>query len=382
MPRFVIAPDSFKESLTAMQACHAMQRGICSVMPQAEYICIPMADGGAGTLDALMQVCKLEKIACQVQGPLPEQQIDSYFALTDAGKTAIIEMAKANGIALLKPEQRNPMLTSTYGTGQMLLHALDLGVDKVIIALGGSVTNDGGSGLAQALGVGFYDKAGQLLHVCGGNLDQIDDIDMTHLDARLRQIEIIIASDVTNPLCGSTGASYIFGPQKGATPAMVEQLDANLAHYARKVSEVVGKDVAGQRGAGAAGGLAFALMAFCGAHMQSGAEFVIQQTGLAQHMQQANYVLTGEGKIDAQTHLGKTPYAVARLAQQFNIPVIAFAGVVGDGIEDLYTQGFHDIVSINPHGITQEQAMQNAALYLEQATAKWLSIAHQEFLLK
>ncbi len=382
MPRFVIAPDSFKESLSAHDACQAIERGILAMLPTAECRCIAMADGGEGTLDAIMNAIESKKIATQVQGPMPEQQIDTYFALVDQGQTAIIEMAKANGIELLQPEQRNPMLTSTYGTGQMLQHALNLGVKRIVVTLGGSVTNDGGSGFAQALGVRFYNALGQELNVCGGNLDQIADLDLTHLDARLKDIEIIIASDVSNPLCGNTGASYIFGPQKGATPAMVEQLDANLAHYAGKVSEVIGQDVAGQQGAGAAGGLGFALMAFCGAHMQSGAAFVIEQTGLAQHIEWADYVITGEGKIDAQTAFGKTPFAVAQLAKQFNKPVIAFAGIVGEDIETLYPQGFDDIGCINPKGISQEQAIKNAALYLEQATAKWLSVADQKFLLK
>ncbi len=372
MATFVLAPDSFKESLTALEACQAMQRGILAVEPEASCIAVPMADGGEGTLEALLYACQGEKVACRVQGPLPSQSISIYFAVIDAGKTAVIEMAKANGIDLLSPEQRNPMLTSTYGTGQMLLQALDLGVSQVILGLGGSVTNDGGSGLAQALGARFYDQEGKVLAVCGGNLNQIAHIDLSQLDARLKQTEIVIASDVNNPLYGANGAAHIFAPQKGADAAMVQQLDANLQHYAARVKQVVARDFSKHAGAGAAGGLGFSLMAFCGATMQSGAELVIAQTDLERKIQSADYVLTGEGKIDAQTHLGKTPYAVAQVAHRLNKPVIAFAGVVGDDVQALYTQGFSQIININPPNINPTQAMQNAAQHLEHATTAWL----------
>lgn len=372
MATFVLAPDSFKESLTALEACQAMQRGILAVEPEASCIAVPMADGGEGTLEALLYACQGKKVACQVQGPLPSQSIRTYFAVIDAGKTAVIEMAKANGIDLLSPEQRNPLLTSTYGTGQMLLQALDLGVSQVILGLGGSVTNDGGSGLAQALGARFYDQEGEALAVCGGNLNQIAHIDLSQLDARLKQTKIVIASDVNNPLYGANGAAHIFAPQKGADTAMVQQLDANLQHYAARVKQVVGGDFSKHAGAGAAGGLGFGLMAFCGATMQSGAELVIAQTDLDRKIQSADYVLTGEGKIDGQTHLGKTPFAVAQVAQRFNKPVIAFAGVLGDDIQALYTQGFSQIININPPNINPTQAMQNAAQHLEYATTVWL----------
>ena len=372
MPNFVLAPDSFKESMTALEACQAMQRAILAYDSNATCIITPMADGGEGTLDALLYACQGEKIACQVQGPLATQTIQTYFALLDAGQIAVIEMAKANGIDLLKPEQRNPLLTSTYGTGQMLQQALNLGVKKVILGLGGSVTNDGGSGLAQALGVQFLDQHQQKIEVCGGNLDQVHRIDISQLDERMRQVEIVIASDVNNPLCGEKGASAIFGPQKGATAEMVSALDNNLAHYAKRVHEVVGKDFSKHAGAGAAGGLGFALMAFCGATMQSGAELVIEQHDLMTKTQQADYVLTGEGKIDGQTALGKTPFAVAQVAKRLNKPVIAFAGVVGEDIQALYTQGFSQIIGINPKGISQRQAMQHASHYLEHATFAWL----------
>ncbi|MEK5754929.1 glycerate kinase [Acinetobacter variabilis] len=370
MKTFVLAPDSFKESMTAEQACQAMQRGILQVFPDANCITVPMADGGEGTVDALISSLKGERVTCQVTGPLASQSIETYFGLVDAGQIAVIEMAKANGIHLLASSQRNPMLTSTYGTGEMIKQALDLGVKKIIIGLGGSVTNDGGAGMAQALGVRFLNIAGESIQVCSGNLDQIDQIDFSHLDARLKNTEILIASDVNNPLCGPNGASAIFGPQKGATSQMVQQLDRNLSHFADLVEAGLGISKRNIPGAGAAGGLGFGLMAFAGAKLQSGVTLIMEQNRLAEKIADADYVLTGEGKIDHQTALGKTPFGVAQVAQQLNKPVIAFAGLVGEGIESLYQTGFSQIVGINPPGCLLEEALKNAEQNLEQACAR------------
>ncbi|WP_180178962.1 glycerate kinase [Acinetobacter sp. YH12041] len=370
MKTFVLAPDSFKESMTAEQACQAMQRGILQVFPDANCITVPMADGGEGTVDALISSLKGERVTCQVTGPLASQSIETYFGLVDAGQTVVIEMAKANGIHLLEVARRNPMLTSTYGTGEMIKQALDLGVKKIIIGLGGSVTNDGGAGMAQALGVRFLNTAGESIQVCGGNLDQIDQIDFSQLDARLNNTEILIASDVNNPLCGSNGASAIFGPQKGATSEMVQQLDRNLSHFADLVEAGLGISKRNIPGAGAAGGLGFGLMAFAGAKLQSGVALIMEQNKLAQKIADADYVFTGEGKIDHQTALGKTPFGVAQVAQQLNKPVIAFAGLVGEGIESLYQVGFSQIVGINPPGCLLEEALKNAEQNLEQACAR------------
>lgn len=367
---FVLAPDSFKESMSAAQACQAIQRGIQNVIPDAHIIHVPMADGGEGTVDALISSLKGQSIACEVTGPLPEQRIQTYWGLVDPGQTAVIEMAEANGIHLLKPSQRNPMLTSTYGTGEMIKQALDLSVKKIIIGLGGSVTNDGGAGMAQALGVRFLNHAGELIQVRGGNLDQVKSIDLSGLDPRLADTEIIVASDVNNPLCGPNGASYIFGPQKGATPEMVNQLDQNLGHFADVVARQIGRDHRHVAGAGAAGGLGFGLMAFTAASIRSGVELMIEQVQLSEKIAQADYVLTGEGKIDSQTSLGKTPFGVAQLAKQFNKPVIAFAGLVGEGIEDLFESGFSQIVGINPPDCPLEEALKNAEMNLEKAVAE------------
>ncbi|OUY09371.1 glycerate kinase [Acinetobacter indicus] len=358
--RFVIAPDSFKESLSAVQAAQAMQRGILRQFPDAICRLVPLADGGEGTVDALLNACAGQKVACRVRGPLPQQQVESYFALMDEGKTAVIEMAKANGIHLIPLAQRNPALTSTYGTGEMIRQALDLGVSKIVIGLGGSVTNDAGSGMAQALGVKFLDQAGLEVQPCGGNLKQICEIDLSALDARLATTEMLIASDVNNPLCGEHGASAIFGPQKGATPELVKILDQNLGYFANLVEATLGGKVQHQAGAGAAGGLSFGLLAFARAKIQSGVELLIQQTGLAEKIAQADVVLTGEGKIDRQTFMGKTPFGVAQVAKSLNKPVYAFAGMIGEGIEPLLEAGLTQIIGINPPDISVEDAIRNA----------------------
>ncbi|KGT48079.1 MULTISPECIES: glycerate kinase [Acinetobacter] len=370
MKTFVLAPDSFKESMTAEQACQAMQRGILQVFPDARCIAVPMADGGEGTVYALLHSLEGQRIACTVTGPLASQQVETYFAVVDQGQTAVIEMAKANGIHLLESSHRNPMLTSTFGTGEMIKQALDLGVKKIIIGLGGSVTNDGGVGMAQALGVQFFNAVGEQIQVCGGNLDQIERINFSHLDLRLKNTEILIASDVNNPLCGPNGASAIFGPQKGATSEMVQQLDRNLSHFADRVEAGLGISKRNIPGAGAAGGLGFGLMAFAGAKLQSGVELIIQQSRLAEKIAQADVVLTGEGKIDYQTALGKTPFGVAQVAQQLNKPVIAFAGLVGEGVESLYESGFSQIIGINPPDFLLEEVLKNAETNLEKAVAQ------------
>ncbi|WP_441366135.1 glycerate kinase [Acinetobacter lwoffii] len=367
---FVLAPDSFKESMSAAQASQAMQRGIQNVIPDAHIIHVPMADGGEGTVDALISSLKGQSIACDVTGPLSEQRIQTYWGMVDAGQTAVIEMAKANGIHLLAAEKRNPMLTTTYGTGEMIKRALDLGVKKIIVGLGGSVTNDAGAGMAQALGVRFLNHAGESIQVCGGSLELVKSMDLSELDPRLADTEILIASDVNNPLCGPSGASYIFGPQKGAMPEMVKQLDQNFGYFADVVAGQFGRDYRHVAGAGAAGGLGFGLMAFTAASIRSGVELMIEQVQLNEKIAQADYVLTGEGKIDSQTSLGKTPFGVAQLARQFNKPVIAFAGLVGEGIEDLFESGFSQIVGINPPDCPLEEALNNAEMNLEKAVAE------------
>ena len=362
---FLLAPDSFKESMTAEQACLAMQRGIEKVIPDATFIHVPMADGGEGTVDALISARKGRKVEIEVSGPLIHQKVKSYFGLIEHDQTAVIEMALANGIHLLEQSQRNPMLTSTLGTGEMIKAALDFGVSKIIIGLGGSVTNDSGTGMAQALGARFLDVNGQPVAVGGGQLNQIQGIDLSQLDTRLKQTEIIIASDVNNPLCGESGASYVFAPQKGASSEMVKILDQNLSYFADLVKKQLGLDFAHVQGAGAAGGLGFGLMAFAGATIRSGVEIVIEETQLAEKIAQADYVFTGEGGIDFQTKFGKTPFGVAQVAKRLNKPVIAFAGYVGEGVEELYNEGFTAIFGIVDGAYDLQTALKNGERNLE-----------------
>lgn len=364
---FVLAPDSFKESMTAVQACHAMQSGIQKVIPDAEFIHVPMADGGEGTVDALVAARNGRKVAVEVSGPLVSQKIQTYFGLIENDQTAVIEMALANGIHLIEKSQRNPLFTSTFGTGEMISAALDLGVSKIIIGLGGSVTNDAGAGMAQALGVSFLDDHGQPVAMGGGQLNQVTQIDLSELDSRLKQTEIMIASDVNNPLCGENGASHVFAPQKGASPEMVEMLDQNLKHFADLVESTLKIDQQNVAGAGAAGGLGFGLMAFAGATIRSGVEIVIEETQFADKIAQADYVLTGEGGIDFQTKFGKTPFGVAQLAKRFNTPVIALAGYVGEGIEELYDEGFTAIFGIVDGACDLKTALKNGEKNLERS---------------
>lgn len=356
-PTFVLAPDSFKESMTAKQACEAMERGIRRVLPDAAVVQVPMADGGEGTVDALVASNNGRKIEVTVSGPLKEEKIQTYYGWLADQQTAIIEMAKANGLELLTPEQRNPLLTSTYGTGEMIKAALDQGAKKIIIGIGGSVTNDGGAGMAQALGAGLFDPKGEQLPAGGGALAQLAAIDLTGLDPRLKTTEILIASDVTNPLTGPTGASVVFGPQKGASPAMVQVLDDNLAHYANIIQRDLGIEIAEQSGAGAAGGLGAGLLVFTGAKLQPGIELVIQLTQLEEKMKLADYVFTGEGGMDFQTKFGKVPYGVAQVAKGYRKPVFACAGYIGEQVEDLYEEGITAIFGILSKATSLEEAL-------------------------
>lgn len=344
---FVLAPDSFKESMTAKEVCMAMESGLRKIYPDAAYIHIPMADGGEGTVQSLVDASGGEIHYKQVTGPLGQPVTATYGILGD-GETAAIEMASASGIQLVDKQDRNPLITTTYGTGELILECLDRGIRKIIIGIGGSATNDGGAGMAEALGARFLDESGGLLPRGGGGLGRLAGVDITSLDARLQQVQLIVACDVTNPLCGEHGASAVFGPQKGATPEMVGQLDANLAHYAAVVKEQLGKDVRDLPGAGAAGGLGAGLMIFTQATLQKGIEIVIEYTGLQQKLADADFVFTGEGGIDFQTKFGKTPYGVARTAKASGKKVIALAGYIGEGIDTLYGEGIDTIFGIVP----------------------------------
>ncbi|MGN7762860.1 glycerate kinase [Paenibacillus sp. 22594] len=344
---FVLAPDSFKESMSAKEVCVAMEKGLRKIYPAAHYIHVPMADGGEGTVQSLVDASGGEIHYKEVTGPLG-QKVTAKFGILGGGQTAAIEMASASGIHLVSQETRNPMITTTYGTGELIRECLDRGIRKIIIGIGGSATNDGGTGMAEALGARFLDESGAELPRGGGSLGRLASIDITALDERLQHVQLIVACDVTNPLCGEQGASRVFGPQKGADPEMVQKLDANLAHYAELVKQQLRKDVRDLPGAGAAGGLGAGLMIFTQAVLQKGIEIVIEYTGLKDKLAGANIVFTGEGGIDFQTKFGKTPYGVARTAKARGIKVIAIAGYIGEGIEALYDEGFTAIFGIVP----------------------------------
>lgn len=344
---FVLAPDSFKESMTAKEVCIAMEKGLSKIYPAASYIHVPMADGGEGTVQSLVDASNGAIYRKEVSGPLGQPVMAQYGILGD-GTTAAIEMASASGIHLVTSDSRDPLRTTTYGTGELIRACLDLGIRKIIIGIGGSATNDGGTGMAEALGAKFLDAQGQPLARGGGALDRLTHIDVSGLDPRLQEVELIVACDVNNPLCGEHGASRVFGPQKGATPEMVQLLDANLSHYAEVVKQQLGKDIRDVPGAGAAGGLGAGLLIFTHAILRKGIEIVIEYTGLQGKLDDADVVFTGEGGIDFQTKFGKTPYGVAQAAKEAGKPVIAIAGYVGEGIDTLYTEGIDAVFGIVP----------------------------------
>lgn len=366
--KFVLAPDSFKESMSAKSVAKAMERGIKKVMPDAECIHVPMADGGEGTVQSLIDATEGTLYEIDVKGPLLNT-VRAEFAMLGDGKTAVIEMASASGIQLVKKEERNPLYTTTYGTGQLIKAALDKGATNIVIGIGGSATNDGGAGMVQALGARLLDKDLNELPYGGGHLINLKNIDLKGLDPRLKYVTVEVACDVNNPLIGLKGASYIFGPQKGATKDMVEVLDNSLTHYANIIKSLLNKDIAKVSGAGAAGGLGAGLMAFLDARLLKGVDIVIKHTCLEEKMEGADYVFTGEGSIDDQTIFGKTPVGVSKTALKHNIPVVAFAGkVCCEEPQKLYKEGITAIIGIVPGIVTLKEALENGEENLERAT--------------
>lgn len=352
----VLAPDSFKESMTAKEVCEAMERGIRKANSQIRCIHVPMADGWEGTIQSLVDATGGRVYSKEVVGPLGNNVVAEYGILGN-GEIGVIEMASASGIHLVDSEKRNPLITTTFGTGQLIKACLDKGVKKLLIGIGGSATNDGGAGFIQALGGRLLDENGDDLSYGGGALAKLHTIDLSNLDERLKYVSVEVACDVNNPLCGKEGASYVFGPQKGATREMIEILDQNLSHYAEVIKEQLGKDVISKAGAGAAGGLGAGLMAFLDVKLKSGIEMVIEYANLEEKVRDADMVWTGEGSIDFQTQYGKTPLGVAMIAKKYNKPVIALAGRVGNDIDVLYDKGIDAIFGIM-RGVTSiEEAL-------------------------
>lgn len=367
--KILIAPDSFKGSATAVEVGNALARGFRRVFSDAEIRVLPMADGGEGTVSALVSATGGEIRSAIVKNPIGYEIIANYGILGDQ-KTGVIEMSAASGLTLIKPEQRNPLLTTTYGTGQLILSALNDGCRRLIIGIGGSATNDGGAGMAQALGALLKKTDGTSISDGGQGLAELSDIDVRNLDCRLGETEIIVACDVDNPLTGPRGASYVYGPQKGATLEMMEVLDENLARYAEIIKICLGKDIDNLPGAGAAGGLGAGLMAFVNAQLESGIDIVTNTVKLVEQLKGVDLVVTGEGYLDQQTIHGKTPVGVARIAQKQNIPVIAVAGGIQGNPAGLYQQGITSMMDITPAPIPLCQAMNQTILFLEQSSER------------
>ncbi len=371
--RIVIAPQALKGSLSAAEAGHAIAEGAREVYPEAEVIVVPVADGGEGTTQALVDATGGRLIKRTVTGPLG-QPVQAFLGLMGDGLTAVIEMAASSGLPLVPPELRDPRIATTRGVGELILAALDEGCTRFIIGIGGSATNDGGAGMAQALGAHLLDTRGNELPVGGAALAQLARIEIRQLDTRLASCTCAVACDVNNPLCGTTGASALYGPQKGATPEMVAELDAALAHYAQIVERDLGRTVLTIPGAGAAGGLGAGLLAFLNATLRPGAQIVLEAVRLEEQLRAADLVITAEGRLDSQTAYGKSVGAVAKMAKKYHLPVLAIAGGLGDDYRELYQLGI-DALAVLPSGpMTLSEAMQNAASLTSETTERALRI--------
>lgn len=345
--KIIIAPDSFKESVSASRCAQAIKAGFVSIFPQAECVCLPIADGGEGTVEAMVEATDGKMVMLPVMGPMGDF-VGAFYGLSGDGQTAFIEMAAASGLMLVPAGERNPLRATSYGTGELIRHALDAGVRHIILGIGGSATVDGGMGMAQALGARFLDERGESVGLGGGALQRLVKIDLSDLDPRLHDCRIEVACDVDNPLLGERGAAAVFGPQKGACIEMVAVLDRGLQNYARVMLAATGQDVAAMVGGGAAGGMGAAARVFLNATLKSGIDIVLEAVHLEEALRDADLVITGEGRMDSQTVGGKAPIGVARIAKKYDIPVIGIAGVLGDGVEAVHQHGIDAVFSILP----------------------------------
>ena len=371
--KVIIAPQEFKGALSALAAAEAIERGVKAAMPEAETVLVPVADGGDGTLDALVEGSGGRVFRSVVTGPLG-QPLEARWGVMGDGQTAVIEMALASGLALVPPQRRDPYITTTRGTGEIIAEALDRGFSRIVVGLGGSATNDGGAGMASALGARFLDAEGQTLPDGGAALARLVKIDVSQLNPKLAQTSIIGATDVTNPLCGPTGASAVYGPQKGATPAMVAELESALKNYGRVLQRDLGKDVSERPGAGAAGGLGAGLMAFAGAELLPGIDMVCDVVNFDAHLQGADLVITGEGRADRSTIFNKAPVGVARRALAQGVPTLLLAGGLGPGHRELYQHGIAAIVCIADSPMSFRQSLGRTAELLEGAAERALRL--------
>ncbi|WP_406677747.1 glycerate kinase [Moorella sp. ACPs] len=374
MKRIVIAPDSFKESLDAPAVAAAIAEGIKRVFPEAETVPVPMADGGEGLTTTLVAATGGRVITTTVTGPLG-QPVHAAWGILGDGATAVVEMAQASGLPLVPREKRNPLFTTTYGTGELIRQALDAGCRRLIVGIGGSATNDGGAGMAQALGVKLLDARGRDIGPGAAGLEELERIDIQGLDPRVKEAEILVACDVDNPLCGPRGAAAVYGPQKGATPEMVPRLDAALARLADIIERDLGKDVRELPGAGAAGGLGAGLVAFLNASLRRGIELVMEAVDLDGILAKgADLVITGEGEINHQTAFGKVPAGVARVAGKYGIPVVALVGSIGEGASTVYNHGIKGFMSIVPRPVPLAYCLENAATLLADAAERLMRL--------
>ncbi len=345
MKKVILMPDSFKGTMSSSEICGIMEKAVRAYYPDAEVVPIPVADGGEGSVDAFLAAVGGERVTVPVRGPYMEE-MEGYYGLLDGGSTAVIEMAACAGLPLVG-ENRHAEKTTTYGVGQLMAHAAGRGCKKMIVGQGGSATNDFGAGAAAALGVRFLDEAGEEFVPVGENLARVAKIDMSGLLPALRGIEVITMCDIDNPLCGKNGAAHIFGPQKGADPAMVEYLDGQLRAIAETVKRELGRGVADLPGAGAAGGMGGGMVAFLGSRLQMGIETVLDTVGFDRLVSDADLVLSGEGKIDTQSLRGKVVIGVARRCKKHGVPLVALVGDIGDNIENAYEEGVSAVFSTN-----------------------------------
>ncbi|WP_104686030.1 glycerate kinase family protein [Helicobacter suis] len=364
--KFILAPDSFKESMSAKEAAEAMQRGIKRAMPEALCVRVPMADGGEGTLESLLESRDAERVLVEVKDPLM-RKVQASYGILEGGKSAVIEIAQASGIHLVDREQRNPLIASSYGVGELIKNALDRKVKHILIGLGGSASNDGGVGMLRALGARFLDKEGKELEEGGAALKNLNHLDLSALDSRLKSVAIEVACDVNCELVGEQGASMIFGAQKGASASMIKELDTALSHYAQTINRQLGVDIAHVAGAGATGGLGAGTL-LLNAHLQKGIDLIIKHTQLEEKIKGADFVFTGEGSIDYQTLFGKTALGVSLVAQRAKVPVVVFAGNIGKGAEALYDYGIRAMFGILPGVCDLKQALKEGAINLQNTT--------------
>lgn len=365
MKKIIIAPDSFKGSCSSIEAARAIKEGVLLADDNAAAVTVPIADGGEGMIDAVTACTQASLHTLSVQNPLGEEILGKYARLANGG--AVIEMAQASGLTLIPKERRNPLNTSTFGVGQMIRDAMDKGANSITIGLGGSATNDGGMGALAALGAVFLDAKGRVLRPCGESLEKVAQICLKDMDKRLARTQIVLACDVENPLTGPEGASFIYGPQKGADGPTVRRLDAGMARYAAVCAATLGRDVSQSAGAGAAGGLGFGLMAFCGAEFRSGIETILEISNFEGHLQGAHLVITGEGRIDGQSVYGKALWGIGQKAMAHGVPVAAIGGSLGQGWEGLLECGITAMFSMANGPLSLEEAMANTPALLRQS---------------